>query len=77
MNNFKRNIKPPVEVNWNPAKGTFEPFEKVLDGIHSPVTFRGKKVVTMDGEYFQVTRSWYDFHPYNENGAILAPLSSF
>jgi len=71
---FKRNSQPSVEVNWNPKNGPAKPFENVTDDMNIPIKYRGKNVVTMNGEYYQVSKSWYDFHPNLDNGAILAPL---
>lgn len=74
---FKRNRKQPtIEVTWNPQEGNHQPFENVIEeNTYSRLKYRGKRVVVMNGEYYQVIRSWWDFHPDLNNGAVLAPLT--
>jgi len=71
---FRRAAGAKVEVNWNPKNGPAKPFENVTDDMNIPVKHRSRNVVTMNGEYYQVSKSWYDFHPDLDNGAVLVPL---
>ena len=70
---FKRAEGAKVEVNWNPHKGQERPYEGVINNF-ALAKYRNKPVVTMNDQYYQVVKSWYDFHPNLHNGAVLAPL---
>ena len=71
---FKRTADAQVQVNWHPENGIVRPFEQHMDDNRRQVMYRGKRVVTMNDQYYQVVKSWYDFHPNLHNGAVLAPL---
>ena len=71
---FKRTNGAQVEVNWNPQKGKACPFNNYVDEMNIPILHRKKNVVVMNEQCYQVVKSWHDFHPTLENGAILAPL---
>jgi len=73
-NRFERAAGNDVRVSWNPQEGVGCPFEDVTDNLNIPVLHRGHKVVVMEGKYYKVSKSWWDYHPNLENGAILVPV---
>jgi len=71
---FKRTNGEAITVNWNPTEGKASPFQNFVDENNTPVLHRKKNVVVMNNEFYLLEKSWHDFHPNLENGAVLLPL---
>lgn len=63
-----------IEIMWNPSKGTTQPFETVRNKWCFLVKYKCRNVVKMDGEYYQLIKTHFDFHPDLQNYASLLLL---